>query len=1033
MRRSLVLPCFVWLAFGLAGATRAGVVAAPTAPELVYSTEGNRLRRYAIPSIGEPTLVEDVLIDRASAGEGGGDEIPEQGFRDVNGQICFFPDGSGRFVLGEDTRQPSPPAGWGVFAPNGRQIGKLTATYNTESAEPHGCAFSPDGVLFTSSVGDPAFGEGNGQLIVWFPPFDRFPGEPGAFPDTDAPSDNFCKLATNLGTAGSVLIDGEGRVYVAQSGAFTVERFSPPFPTSADTEGGCGLTDAQGSPLADTVNRETFVSQTPDFRMATFSGIVLNQSGSLFISSVLTGHIAEYDLDGNLLRFIVEHAIAPLELPKPFGTPQGLALDSDGTLYYADLDLVQQGVFPGPGPNGKVWRVRFDAKGDPMTPEIVREGLGFPDGVTVVPGSVGPEQWPTMAGGPERRFFNPNERILTPENVGQLQVRWRAPTDAIVTASPSVARVELPGEGPTQVVFFQSWDLDVYAVRLVDGSPVWTFETRDQPGASYPNTASITIADLDGAPTVFAGAGEWMYALDAATGAVLWSFATGTGCENAKGQPPGLCGFRGERNEIESTPIVAAGRVFFGMDVNDRVGGKGGFYALDADDGSLAWFFDLESGSTCHPDPGDEVRRFDGYHSAEELGLPSDFFATREGCDFPRNGNGCGNVWSSPAYDDARQLLFVASSNCDTELDPKTGDPFPMPPYDESIFAIGVDGMPAWRWRPREGDNADLAFGALPNLFRMTTQVEGEPRTVDVVGIGGKDGTYYVLGRDGVNEATGVRWDDDPATHLPADLPYWSTSLVPGGVAGGILGTPAVDEVNRLVLIGTAPNDPLNPQQPTVHALDLDTGAIVWDNFEPGAREPASFGSTSATDGVMFVGSVPSPVLRAYKTHGEGQGTQLLDLELYADLEHLLFSAVASGAAVVDGTVLVGTGIGTRTEDPNDLPSQTAALPSDLIALCVPGTAGCAGCDDGVDNDGDELVDHALDPGCRDAADPSEGFDCDDALDNDHDGLVDFPEDPGCDGPLGASEVPEPTAWLLQAAAVAALGWLRGRRRALGR
>ena len=40
-----------------------------------------------------------------------------------------------------------------------------------------------------------------------------------------------------------------------------------------------------------------------------------------------------------------------------------------------------------------------------------------------------------------------------------------------------------------------------------------------------------------------------------------------------------------------------------------------------------------------------------------------------------------------------------------------------MPAYDEAIVALDFNGNPAWRWRPREVDNADLAFGAVPNLF----------------------------------------------------------------------------------------------------------------------------------------------------------------------------------------------------------------------------------------------------------------------------------------------------------------------------
>ena len=79
----------------------------------------------------------------------------------------------------------------------------------------------------------------------------------------------------------------------------------------------------------------------------------------------------------------------------------------------------------------------------------------------------------------------------------------------------------------------------------------------------------------------------------------------------------------------------------------------------------------------------------------------------------------CGNVWSSPALDLRRGLLYTASSNCDTDDNPDTPEVAPpMPPYDEALFALTLDGDPAWVWRPREVDNDDLAFGK---------QIRGEP------------------------------------------------------------------------------------------------------------------------------------------------------------------------------------------------------------------------------------------------------------------------------------------------------------------
>jgi hypothetical protein len=67
-------------------------------------------------------------------------------------------------------------------------------------------------------------------------------------------------------------------------------------------------------------------------------------------------------------------------------------------------------------------------------------------------------------------------------------------------------------------------------------------------------------------------------------------------------------------------------------------------------------------------------------------------------------------------------------------------------------------------------------------------------------------------------------------------------------------------------------------------------------------------------------------------------------------------------------------------------------------------------CDDGLDQDGDGLVDYPDDPGCDDLQDPFETSDalpCDDGIDNDGDGLTDFPNDLGCASPTWALEDPQ--------------------------
>jgi cysteine-rich repeat protein len=901
---------------------------------LLYNTEGNRLRRYDIDTIGG-SLVEDILVENHS-------DDPVNG-RDSNGTICALPDGSGRYVLGEDTGQTAIPAGWGIFSAAGVQEGKLSPTFQVsgDNAEPHGCVFDEQARLFTTDVGSQAIGSSTGQLTLWFPPYDVFPGAPGTYPNGESSVGNYCKIAVDIGTAGQTVIDDQGRIYVTSSGGLSVLRFSPPFPTGPDAAGGCGALDPQGSPMADTVHpREVFL---PPNGLSTYSAMAFAPNGNLYIGTNLTGTINEYTQGGTLVRKILDPGPF-VSLPIATGNPQGMTVGPDGTIYYADLDL--QGTLPnvGPGPNGKVWRITFDGANNPNPPEIVRQNLMYPDGVALFKGNLEPlAGWNTYAGDYARRFYNPAEEVITSANVAQLQEAWRFPTGAIITGSPTVASVDIPGEGPTRVVYFQSWDFGIYAVRMSNGSELWRVQADDHPGASFPSTASVDVSVVDGRATAFVGTGENMYALDAVTGAEIWRFTVGTGCEDAVGNPPGLCGFSGERNEIESSVAVADGKVFFGMDVNDVETGKGGFYAVDASTGSLRWYFDLETGATCTPDPGDDIRRFDGYHSEAQLGLPAGFLASRPGCGFARDVTGCGNVWSSPALDVSRGRLYFTSSNCDTDNNPATPRPAPpMPAYDEAIVALDFNGVPAWRWRPREVDNDDLAFGATPNLFSIN--FGGAER--EVLGVGNKDGTYYVIDRDGINEVTSVAWNDaDPST-----LPYWRTKLVPGGEIGGILATAAADEELRRIYITTAPgtdaDGPFNPQRPTVHALHMDTGAIAWNNAADTTAN-SSFGPVSAIPGVMFAGQVPGAILRSFDSQ---TGAPLGNYDLGN-------SALASGPAVVDGMLLVGNGIGTRTSTGSGPSDLTAIIPSPLIALCVPGTPTCNICQNGVVDPAEECDD----------------------------------------------------------------------------
>jgi sugar lactone lactonase YvrE len=356
---------------GKASPARTTSSAAPAkrAPAVVFNGEGNNLN--AISTVA-PFEKQNVIRNH--------DDDPNG--LDINAQICFFPDKPRRFIAGEDTNQPNPPQGWGIFDLTGdkvgafkaTEVGKLTPTYqpSASNAENYGCGFLRDGRVLTSDVGNQAAGNGDGQLIVWFPPF-------------DSRQVRYCKLDVNIATAGQIYVDDQDRIYVASARpgnpSTGVLRYTGPFPTSDDAAGGCGKKDATGAPVADAVSREQFVTAVSP--ILTPNAMAPTGHGGFYVSSVFNGVIAEVDGDGKFVRTVLSPPAGETLGTQTYstGTPLGLGVDADGTLYYADIGIV---ISPevGPGPKGSVRRIRF-VDGKPQPPEVLADGLAFPDGIGI--------------------------------------------------------------------------------------------------------------------------------------------------------------------------------------------------------------------------------------------------------------------------------------------------------------------------------------------------------------------------------------------------------------------------------------------------------------------------------------------------------------------------------------------------------------------------------------------------------------------------------------------------------------------------
>jgi hypothetical protein len=338
---------------------------------IVFNGEGNNLNAYAAaPPFTKQTVIRNHDDDR-------------QNGLDINAQICFFPGGSKRFIAGEDTGQPNPPPGWGIFQMRGTQVGKLSAkkvgkltpTYQPGSDNPEnfGCGFLSDGRVVTTDIGDQQAGSGSGQLIIWFPPF-------------NSRNVRHCKIDVGIATAGTILVDKEDRVYVpsarpglSESGVY---RYSGPFPTSDDAEGGCDSKDSTGDPMTTTVNKELFIRLGNG--LVSPIAIVRAPENGFYVSSVISGVINQYDANGEYVRSVLQPPAHESLGEQTFstGTPLGLGVGPDGTLYFADIGITITADGIGPGPEGTVRRIRF-VNGEPQPPETMGGGLQYPDGIGV--------------------------------------------------------------------------------------------------------------------------------------------------------------------------------------------------------------------------------------------------------------------------------------------------------------------------------------------------------------------------------------------------------------------------------------------------------------------------------------------------------------------------------------------------------------------------------------------------------------------------------------------------------------------------
>jgi hypothetical protein len=371
--------------------TTTSVPAATSPTPILFSPEGNNLNAFSTAAPFEMQRVN-------TANHGFNDAESDPDGWDVNGQVCVFDaDGTTYLVAGEDTGQPEIPAGWGVFVLTGSGIGdlridrvsRLVPTFQPTEDGPdtYGCGVLSDGRILTTDIGNTALGAANGQLSMFYGPYDPDPSRD----DEKLP---FCKLDNKVATGQAIAVTPDDHVFLnsprpsddPDATAGGVFEYPGPFPTAPEAAGGCGRTDDLGSPMADSITKQRVLSAGAN-DLGSPSGLAYAPNGHWFVASVINGVINEYDERWNFLRTVLRPPPGEELGEQSFttGTPLGIAVDPDGNLFYADIGIVlRPGRTPGPGTRtGSIQRISFAADGTPSPPEVLAENLQFPDGLGI--------------------------------------------------------------------------------------------------------------------------------------------------------------------------------------------------------------------------------------------------------------------------------------------------------------------------------------------------------------------------------------------------------------------------------------------------------------------------------------------------------------------------------------------------------------------------------------------------------------------------------------------------------------------------
>jgi len=363
------------------------------------------------------------------------------------------------------------------------------------------------------------------------------------------------------------------------------------------------------------------------------------------------------------------------------------------------------------------------------------------------------KEWTTPAGSLSGQRFSTLNQI-TAENANKLQVAW--------TFSTGVLRGH---EGQPLVIgdvmyVHAPFPNTVFALDLNnDGKILWKYEPKQDPNVipvMCCDTVNRGVAYGDG-KIFLHQADTTLVALDAKTGAVVWSVKTDDPAKGATGT---------------DAPLVVKDKVYVGVS-GGEFGVRGWLAAYDVKDGKQVW-----RGYSMGPDSDTLIQP----GKTTNLDKPVAANSSEQSWQGDQWKIGGGATWGWKSYDPQTNLIFYGSGNPSTwNSKQRPGDN----KYSMTIWARDADtGAVKWLYQMTPHDQWD--YDGVNEMVLVDQEIDGKPRHLLVHF--DRNGFGYTLDRDSgellvaakydpaVNWASKVDLDPKSETYgRPDVLPQYST------------------------------------------------------------------------------------------------------------------------------------------------------------------------------------------------------------------------------------------------------------------